>query len=84
MSKWIDVWEEEPPRDEDILFMDGWGRVHIGVLIESFQKLRKCEFMDFATREIFMCDKDSPKMNKVFFWHPLPELTQKQEEIIDG
>jgi hypothetical protein len=71
MNEWKDIWKEEPPRNEEILFMTGDEEVHIGE-IYSNEKLRKCEFIS-SSRIRYDCDADTPLAERVIYWHPLPQ-----------
>ncbi len=73
LLKWIDIWKEEPPRCEDILFMTGDEEVHIG-FIKRDEILRKCEFYSYIRRDCYDCDVGEPIENRVLYWFPLPEL----------
>ena len=76
MNKWKDIWKEEPPRDEDILFMTGDEDVHLGFLSGS-EKLRKCQFISYTSHDFYDCDKQTDYEDRVIYWHPLPEIPEK-------
>ena len=75
---WINIWEVEPPRNEDILFMIGDEEVHLGSIFTE-DKLRKCQFHSYLRYKDYACDKTTPMQNRVIYWHPLPTLPEKNE-----
>jgi hypothetical protein len=70
--KWKNIWKEEPPRNQEIFFMLGNGDVHHGMIF-SEEKLRKCDFRSFMTKEDFRCDEDEVYNDRVIWWFPMPE-----------
>jgi len=69
---WFDIWEEEPPRYEEIEFLTGDCIPHKGMLI-GFEKLRKCEFHDFDNHDLYECDGAEIYEQRVLFWRPIKE-----------
>jgi hypothetical protein len=67
--KWKDIWEVEPPRNEDIIFMIGNGRTYEGMLIGS-EKLRKCTFLSYKDLKEYYCDEDEEMNTRVVKWNP--------------
>jgi len=68
---WKDIWTEEPPRWEDILFMTGDENIHIGLCYGN-EKLRKCAFHSNTEGFDFECDEITELERRVILWHPLP------------
>lgn len=73
MNEWKDPFEEEPPRHEEILFMTGDEKIHLGEIF-SDEKLRKAPFRSFFYRTEFFCDTKEELEDRVIYWHPLPTL----------
>ena len=71
-NTWIDIWEKEPLRNEEILFKLGNEEIHIGEIF-SEEKLRKCQFYSFMDRFYYDCDSVAPMEERVTHWHPLPK-----------
>jgi len=70
---WKDIWKEEPPRNEEILFMTGDENVHIGCIYDYHnQKLRKCIFRSYTDKDDYYCDSSTVIEERVIFWFPLP------------
>ena len=78
---WIDIWKEEPPRNEDILFMTGDERVHWGCIFDEL-KLRKCEFRSYTDQDNYDCDGHTLISDRVLYWHPLPKLREDKDEVV--
>lgn len=72
-TEFIDIWKQEPPRNEEILFMTGDETIHIGGIF-SDEKLRKCNFHSFYTKSDYACDSQTPIEDRVLYWHPLPTI----------
>lgn len=70
--KWKDIWKEEPPRNEEILFMTGDEEVHLGEIF-SEEKLRKCTFRSYVRHDDYECDASTPLVERVLYWHPIPK-----------
>lgn len=77
--EWKDIWKEDPPRNEEILFLVGDGEIHIGELWGS-EKLRKCTFRSFLRHGDYECDKNTDYENRVLYWCPIPEIPELKEE----
>jgi hypothetical protein len=73
---WKDIWKEEPPRNEDILFMTGSEQIRIGRIF-SEEKLRKCEFHCYVENRYYDCDQQTELKERVLFWHPLPKFKEE-------
>ena len=80
--EWIDIWEEEPPRGEEILFVTGDGEVHLGELWGE-EKLRKCKFHCFTRADDYECDATTPYDERVLLWFPIPTLPQDFQQDVD-
>lgn len=76
--EWIDIWENEPPRNEEILFMTGDEQVHYGEIFDTV-KLRKCRFRSYTCKEYYECDLLTPLHDRVIYWHPIPTIPIKKE-----
>lgn len=70
--KWKDIWKEEPPRNEEILFMTGDEEIHIGEIFSN-EKLRKCKFHSYNQKDDYECDVITPYDERVIYWFPIPE-----------
>lgn len=81
--EWIDIWQTEPVRNEEILFMTGDESVHIGQIYSS-EKLRKCKFYSFLDKCDYECDLQTPFEERVIFWFPIPKQPERlNPETID-
>jgi len=69
---WKDIWIEEPPRYEEILFMTGDETIHLGLIL-SQEKLRKCLFHSFFSKSDYGCDSNECYSARVLYWFPIPE-----------
>ena len=69
--EWLDVWEVEPPRNEEILFASD-GYVSLGY-VQGEEKLRKCIFYDSVGNEEYSADTNTNKEYLVTHWMPLPK-----------
>lgn len=78
--EWKDIWLENPPRNEEILFMTGNEEIHLGVIF-SEEKLRKCSFYSYVKKELFDCDLHSSFEKRVFYWFPIPEIPKFKNAI---
>ncbi len=74
--KWIDVWDTEPYKDEELLFLTGDGSIHLGFLIGT-EKLRKCAFHSFLDKTDYDCDWNTDFENRVTHWLPIPSVPEK-------
>jgi hypothetical protein len=74
--EWLDIWKVEPPRNEEIIFMTGDGKVHVGEIF-SDEKLRKCSFHSFSRKCDYECDLQTPLEDRVIYWHSLPKLPKE-------
>lgn len=72
-KKWKDIWKEEPPRNTEILFMTGNENIHVGMIYNTSEKLRKCGFFSFKHHYSFDCDLATSYEDRVIYWYPLPE-----------
>lgn len=72
LMEWIDIWKHEPPRNQEILFLTGDKEVHFGE-IYSEEKLRKCSFRSYVTKEYYYCDKTTDFEDRVIYWYPIPK-----------
>ncbi len=77
-QKWKNIWDEEPPRNLEILFMTGDEEVHIGEIF-STEKLRKCTFHSFLRKCDYECDAITPYEDRVIYWFPIPELPDQNK-----
>lgn len=75
--EWKDIWKEEPPRNEEILFMTGDEDVHLGEIF-SEEKLRKCKFYSYISKDDYECDSSTPYEERVTHWFPIPKLPEKR------
>lgn len=71
-SEWKDIWEDEPPRYEDIYFKLGDGSIHKG-MCTGFEKLRKCVFHSFTDSCNFDCDTCIDLLDRVVEWKECEE-----------
>jgi hypothetical protein len=71
--EWKDIWKEEPPRNEEIIFMTGDKEIHIGEIFPD-DKLRKCKFNSYNTKYYYECDLSTPYEERVIYWFPIPKL----------
>ena len=76
MIYWKDIWKEEPPRNEEILFITGDEEIHIGEIF-SEEKLRKCNFHSFNTKDDYGCDSKTELSERVLYWFPMPNIQEK-------
>lgn len=74
--EWKDIWEEEPPRNEEILFMTGDDVIHWGVILDT-KKLKECKFRSFSSQRYFECNIETPSDKRVSHWLPLPKKPKK-------
>jgi len=72
---WIDIWEEEPPRNEEILFLIGKGDIHFGTIYGT-EKLRKCTFYSFCNKNNYSCDASEEYQYRVVYWCPVPKCPE--------
>ena len=70
--EWIDIWIKEPPRNTEIFFMTGDEQIHHGEIF-SEEKLRKCDFHSFTTKDDYCCDSTASLEERVIYWFPIPE-----------
>ena len=75
-TQWIDIWKEEPPPFDDILFLTDDENVHFGCR-KSNEKLRKCDFHCYIDDYEYPCDNCLVKQAKVTHWFPIPEMPKK-------
>ncbi|GEM_PF-5392821 len=66
-NEWLDIWECEPPAYEDIYFITGDNVSHFGQLI-GYEKLRKCQFLDFRSYKEYDCDASVDLNERVIKW----------------
>lgn len=72
---WKDIWNEEPPRNEEIFFMTGDETIHLGEIF-SEEKLRKCKFHSFYAKCDYQCDTLTPYQERVIYWYPVPIIPE--------
>ncbi len=79
LSYWINVWCEEPPRYEQILFLVAEMDAHIGY-VEGDGNFKNCTFVSESCEECFRCDDTAEASCIVTHWFPVPEITKNEDE----
>jgi hypothetical protein len=72
MIEWMDIWTNDPIRNEEMLFITGDKEIHYGEIF-SQEKLRKCKFHCFVCKADYECDSTTELQGRVTHWIPIPE-----------